>query len=128
VSELQRPRPVDVSVFTKRRALEIEWSDGHRSTYDWELLRWNCPCATCNGEFGSPGVLQFTAALKSEQTTMTDLNEVGRYALQPIWQDGHDTGIYSFDLLRRLCACADCMAARGGEQPRGAPSPTGDRT
>ncbi len=33
---------------------------------------------------------------------MVDLREVGRYALQPIWQDGHDTGIYSFDLLRRL--------------------------
>ena len=108
----ERPRPVGVSVYSKRRALELEWSDGHRSTYDWELLRWNCPCATCSGEMGSPGVLQFTSELTPEQTALTDLNEVGRYALQPTWQDGHDTGIYSFDLLRRLCPCPDCAAAR----------------
>ena len=63
---------------------------------------------------GSPGVLQFTNELTPEQTTLVDLREVGLYALQPIWQDGHDTGIYSFDLLRRLCDCAQCAAAREG--------------
>jgi DUF971 family protein len=97
-----RPRPTEVSVFTKRRQLVIAWSDGRESSLGWELLRWNCPCATCSGELGQPGVLQFTKSLSPEQTTMVDLREVGRYALQPIWQDGHDTGIYSFDLLRRL--------------------------
>jgi DUF971 family protein len=108
----ERPRPVDVSVFNRRRAIEIEWSDGHRGAYEWDLLRWSCPCATCSGEMGSPGVLQFTTELTPEQTTMVDLSEVGRYAIQPIWQDGHDTGIYSFDLLRRICQCAECAAAR----------------
>ena len=91
-----------MAVYTKRRQLAITWSDGRECTYEWELLRWSCPCATCHGEFGQPGVLQFTDALSEEQTTMIDLREVGRYALQPIWQDGHDTGIYSFELLRRL--------------------------
>jgi DUF971 family protein len=110
----ERPRPVDVSVFTRRRALEIEWSDGHRGSYAWEALRWSCPCATCSGEMGAPGVLQFTRELTPEQTTLVDLHEVGRYALQPIWQDGHDTGIYSFDLLRRLCGCPECALAREG--------------
>jgi DUF971 family protein len=108
----ERPRPIDVSVYTRRRALDVEWSDGHRSSYEWELLRWSCPCATCSGEMGSPGVLQFTSELSPEQTTLVDLNEVGRYALQPTWQDGHDTGIYSFDLLRRICPCPECAAAR----------------
>jgi DUF971 family protein len=63
---------------------------------------------------GSPGVLQFTRELTPEQTTLVDLHEVGRYAIQPVWQDGHDTGIYSFDLLRRLCACPECAAGPEG--------------
>jgi DUF971 family protein len=107
-----RPRPSDVGVYTKRRQIAIEWSDGHQSSYDWELLRWNCPCASCSGEFGQPGTLQFTTELTPDQTTMVDLREVGNYALLPVWQDGHDTGIYSFDLLRRLCPCPECSAAR----------------
>ena len=97
-----RPKPVDVSVFSKRRQLAITWSDGAETTTEWEALRWACPCAVCQGEFGSPGVLQFTRELTTEQTTLVDLREVGQYALQPVWQEGHDTGIYSFDLLRRL--------------------------
>ncbi|HEV8638791.1 MAG TPA: DUF971 domain-containing protein [Chloroflexota bacterium] len=105
-----RPRPQQVGVYTKSRQLQIDWSDGHRSTYAWELLRWNCPCAVCAGEMGQPGVLQFVQKLTPEQTTLTDLLEVGQYALQPVWQDGHDTGIYSFDLLRRLCPCPECRA------------------
>ena len=64
---------------------------------------------------GSPGVLQFTSQLTPEQTTLVDLREVGLYALQPIWQDGHDTGIYSFDLLRKICGCDECAATRAGE-------------
>jgi DUF971 family protein len=57
---------------------------------------------------GQPGVLSFVKTLSAEQTTLTDLREVGQYAVQPTWQDGHDTGIYSFDLLRRLCPCPEC--------------------
>lgn len=112
-----RPRPTDVGVYTKRRQLRLAWSDGHESTYDWEQLRWNCPCASCSGEFGQPGTLQFTSELTAEQTTIVDVREVGNYALMPIWQDGHDTGIYSFDLLRRLCPCPECAAAREAAKP-----------
>ncbi len=98
---------MDVSVFSKRRQLAIEWSDGAHTTTDWEALRWACPCAVCQGEFGSPGTLQFTRELTIQQTTMVDLREVGQYALQPVWEEGHDTGIYSFDLLRHLGARTD---------------------
>lgn len=116
MSESGRPRPRDVSVYTRSRQVAVIWSDEHASSYDWEMLRWNCPCAVCQGEMGSPGVLQFTSELKVDQTTLVDLQPVGQYALQPIWQDGHDTGIYSFDLLRRLCTCDACAAARAGNR------------
>jgi DUF971 family protein len=109
---MERPRPVDVSVFTKSRQLQLEWSDGHRSTYDWEKLRWACPCAVCSGEWGQPGALSFVKRLTPDQSALTDLREVGNYALQPVWQDGHDTGIFAFDYLRKVCPCDDCRASR----------------
>ena len=91
----------------------IRWSDGHESTHDWTQLRWACPCASCSGEWGVPGALQFVETLTPEQTTLVDLIEIGHYALQPVWQDGHDTCIYSFDLLRAL--------PKEAGRPRGAP-------
>ena len=101
-----------MAVHTRSRQLQLEWSDGHRSTYGWEQLRWACPCAVCSGEWGQPGVLKFVQRLTIEQTTLADLLEVGNYALQPVWQDGHDTGIFAFDYLRKVCPCAECRAKR----------------
>jgi len=113
----ERPRPVDVSVFRGRRELAIEWSDGHRGVHRWEALRWNCPCAVCQGEMGAPGQLQFVQRLTTDQTTLVDLREIGRYALQPVWQDGHDTGIYAHDHLRSLCECSACDRTRRVSRP-----------
>ena len=111
---MDRPKPVEVAVLTRSRQLEIAWSDGHRSAYGWEPLRWACPCAVCSGEWGQPGQLSFVKKLSDQQTTLTDLLEVGNYALQPVWQDGHDTGIFAFDYLRKVCPCAECRAKRAG--------------
>jgi DUF971 family protein len=42
---------------------------------------------------------------------------VGRYALQIFWNDGHSTGIYSFDYLRSLCSCLECEVSRQDARP-----------
>ena len=42
------------------------------------------------------------------QDAITALNPVGAYAVQIVWSDGHDTGIYSFESLRSACACKEC--------------------
>ncbi|TAK23333.1 MAG: DUF971 domain-containing protein [Chloroflexota bacterium] len=107
----ERPRPVQIAVYRRSRVMRVGWSDEHESEHPWEHLRWNCPCAECQGEMGVPGRLRFTERLTEDQTSMVDAVEVGRYAVQPIWQDGHSTGIYSFDLLRRLCQCPECRSA-----------------
>jgi DUF971 family protein len=49
--------------------------------------------------------------LSEQQTTMTDLQQVGRYGLTPVWADGHATGIYTYRMLRALCPCPACKAA-----------------
>jgi DUF971 family protein len=82
--------------------LRFQWADGQASDYDWEYLRWRCPCAHCAGEGGAPGQLASRTELRPDETEMVDVELVGRYAVQPTWQDGHDTGIYTFRNLRAL--------------------------
>ncbi|MGH9592205.1 MAG: gamma-butyrobetaine hydroxylase-like domain-containing protein, partial [Bryobacteraceae bacterium] len=41
---------------------------------------------------------------------MTKIEEAGHYALHIFWSDGHNTGIYSYDHLRRICPCGECRA------------------
>src|SRR5919197_1518506 len=118
--------PVDIRYDNARQRLEITWADGAESAYDYEFLRWRCPCATCAGEMGVPGQLQFVQELRPEQYQLQSIELVGLYAVRPTWADGHDTGIYAFDRLRALSEeAARDLAAKGHVvQPRGgAPGP-----
>jgi len=83
----------------------LAWSDGGETYLKFEDLRRACPCAACQGE---PDVTGRVIAPKVVHTAKSfDLvrhQVVGGYALQFFWGDGHSTGLYSFDLLRRLGA------------------------
>ena len=85
------------------RELAVQWTDGTETFFELEFLRRACPCAACGGE---PDVL---GQISRPHVTYTDesfqlagFNVVGGYALQPHWLDGHESGIYSFQYLRRL--------------------------
>jgi len=90
--------------------LTIQWADGHQSAYDFELLRWRCPCAECAGEGGLPGKLASTSELKDDQVELVQMEAVGLFGIRPYWKDGHDTGIYGLKLLRAICPCEECVA------------------
>jgi DUF971 family protein len=94
------------------RTFQIDWADGHATTYEFTALRWLCPCAFCRGEAGMPGWLDSAPTLTDEQTRMTDIHLVGNYAVSPLWGDGHSTGFYTFRLLRDRCPCPECTANR----------------
>jgi DUF971 family protein len=83
--------------------LAISWNDGTESYLDLGLLRKSCPCAACGGE---PDVLGNIArpnvTYSDESFRLRSFGIVGGYAVQPQWADGHNTGIYSFQYLRRL--------------------------
>jgi len=85
--------------------LAIVWNDGTESYLDLEFLRRACPCAACGGE---PDVLGNVARpdvkYSDDSFRLAGFDLVGGYALQPRWYDGHNTGIYSFQYLRRLSA------------------------
>jgi ATP-binding protein involved in chromosome partitioning len=94
--------PTDIELETRGRRVRIAWGDGRRADYDWEYLRWRCPCATCSGEGEFAGELQSRTELRADEIEMVDLELVGRYAVKPTWRNGHDTGIFTFRNLRAL--------------------------
>jgi DUF971 family protein len=86
--------------------LAIKWPDGTENFIPLEDLRRACPCAGCQGETDIMGRLYKNPErpLTAAAFQLIRLNRVGGYAVQPVWADGHNTGIYSFDYLRRVAA------------------------
>lgn len=112
------PKSVKIQL-TAGTGMEIEWKDGHRSTYTFPFLRNACPCALCEDERGksgrqpgeppklAPGALpMFKPAARPVAA-----DQVGKYALKFSWNDNHDLGIYSWNYLREICPCAECKSA-----------------
>jgi DUF971 family protein len=84
--------------------LAVKWEDGSETYIPLEKLRRHCPCAGCRGEVDIMGNLYKNPErpLPPEAFRLLRLVPVGGYALQPVWADGHATGIYSFDYLKRV--------------------------
>jgi len=84
--------------------LALKWDDGTESFISLEALRRHCPCAGCKGEVDIMGNLYKgpDRPLSPESFRLVRIVNVGGYAVQPVWGDGHATGIYSFEYLRRL--------------------------
>ena len=83
------------------RAFRIVWADGRGCRYGAAELRRVCPCAQCVNEWTGERTLRAEAV--TNDLTIEDMQLVGRYALTFKWSDNHQTGIYSFRLLRELC-------------------------
>jgi DUF971 family protein len=124
-----RRKPAKVKVHVSTGAgVDITWADDHFSHYDFAYLREQCPCAMCNDERQKKAAGQEKdAQLKAEnpgtisppmsspllpmfkpKLTAKAAHAVGNYALQIDFNDGHSTGIFSFDYLRTICPCPEC--------------------
>lgn len=92
---------VDV-VVERQVGLTIEWSDGLRGSIGLTDLRNACPCAACRGR-RDQGLEVWPAGRTGTAATLqiVDAELVGAWGLSVRWQDGHDTGIYPWDSLRR---------------------------
>jgi len=83
--------------------LAIQWDDGSESYLPLDFLRRACPCAACGGEPDVLGRIERpNVNYTAESFALHGWNLVGGYAVQPRWGDGHGTGIYSYQYLRRL--------------------------
>lgn len=92
------PKPVEINLHQKSRILEITYSDGERFKLSYEFLRVHSPSAEVQGHGPGQGVLQ----IGKEDAMISHIEPVGSYAIQPTFDDGHDTGIYSWETLYDL--------------------------
>jgi DUF971 family protein len=103
--------------------VEIDWRDGHRSSWNFRWLRDACPCATCHEEREQagrePGQPKPSAhallVMYQDPPRPVEVTPIGKYALKFKWNDGHEAGLYSWDYLRRVCQCSACTESRTPE-------------
>jgi DUF971 family protein len=94
-----RPRrPTQVRLRRQSRLLELEYEDGEVLQLDWEFLRVHSPLAEVRGHHPSQAVLQ----TGKRHVAIEAVRPVGHYALQLVFDDGHDTGLYGWDYLEQL--------------------------
>jgi len=97
------PHPSEIKLHQKSREMELSFDDGSNFRLSFEFLRVFSPSAEVRGH--GPG--QETLQTGKRSVDIKAVEPVGNYAIQPFFSDGHDTGIYSWDLLYRLGANKD---------------------
>ena len=100
--------PNAITVKKKTRVLEVAWQDGTRFALPFEYLRVYSPSAEVRGHGGGEGKLE----LAKESVQVTQVETVGVYAVRLHFDDGHNTGLYSWDYLRELGEQFDVKWAR----------------
>jgi DUF971 family protein len=97
-------RPLDIQHIGQE--LAVKWDNGSEDYIPLQNLRRACPCAGCKGETDILGNLYINPSQPLSATAFDLIRfvSVGGYAIQPVWGDGHNTGIYSFEYLRRIVA------------------------
>ncbi|EXI75784.1 MAG: hypothetical protein AW10_04203 [Candidatus Accumulibacter appositus] len=122
--------PTEIKLHQKSRMLELVFADGERFELSYELLRVFTPSAEARGHGPGQEVLQ----VGKREIGIERIEAVGNYAIRPVFSDGHDSGLYSWDILYHLGSHKDelwrqylaRLAAAGGSrepgQPRANPS------
>ncbi|MGN6719209.1 MAG: gamma-butyrobetaine hydroxylase-like domain-containing protein [Candidatus Binatia bacterium] len=96
--------PTEINHIKGRGLVRITWDDGHIGEYPESYLRGYCPCAVCQGHGAERRFIEVPDA------KLVGISAVGNYAIELYWQDGHSTGIYTYEYLRSLCVCPKCQS------------------
>lgn len=103
---MSTPYPTKLELLEGNQLL-IVWSDGQHRQYAFRELRDRCPCATCREKRNAPQpMLRVLSDAEAQPLRILGMQPVGNYAYSINFSDGHDTGIYSFELLRELGTAA----------------------
>jgi len=101
----EKPVPTQIELHQKSRVLDITFSDGKHFSLPYEFLRVYSPSAEVRGH--GPG--QETLQVGKKEVEITGAEPVGTYALQLIFSDGHDSGIYSWETLHSMGVNQEAM-------------------
>lgn len=126
----ESPQPTEIKLHQKSRVLEIAFADGKSYRLPFEFLRVHSPSAEVRGHGPGQEVLQ----AGKKEVDITRVEPVGSYAIQLCFSDGHDTGIYSWDLLYQYGAQQETMwrqylerMQQAGASREPGPAPFGER-
>ena len=108
MADLQIPPPTDIKYHKRSRELEVRFADGMSGRLSAEYLRVQSPSAEVKGHSAGEGIL----VTGKEQVGITRIDPVGRYAVKLVFDDGHDTGLYTWALLYELVSDHDRKWAR----------------
>lgn len=114
------PVPTEIKLHKKSRRIELGFDNGEHFELSFEFLRVFTPSAKARGH--GPG--QETLQVGKRDVDILAVEPVGNYAIKPVFSDGHDSGLYSWDVLYTLCAhrdelwqaYLDKLAAEGGSR------------
>jgi DUF971 family protein len=95
---MSQPTPTEIRLRTRSRLLEVVFDDGNRFELPFEYLRVHSPSAEVKGH--GPG--QEVLVLGKENVGVKAVEPVGQYAVKLVFDDGHDTGLYSWKYLHEL--------------------------
>jgi DUF971 family protein len=101
------PTPSDITVHSQSRQLQVCFSDGTDFRIPFELMRVYSPSAEVQGHGPGQEVLQ----TGKREVTLLDLEPIGNYAVKPVFSDGHDSGLFSWDYLYFLGSQQDRLWA-----------------
>ncbi len=122
------PVPTEIKLHQKSRILELAFDNGDRFELTFEFLRVFTPSAEARGH----GVGQEVLQVGKRDINILSIEPVGNYAIKPVFSDGHDSGLYSWDVLHTLCihhdelwqAYLEKLVAEGGSRdPAECPPP-----
>lgn len=97
------PIPTEIKLHQKSRIIELAFASGDRYELTYEFLRVFTPSAEALGH----GVGQEILQIGKRDVDIVRIEPVGNYAIKPVFSDGHDTGLYSWDILHTLCVNRD---------------------
>ena len=105
------PTPLLLTPIPEDQLLRVLWDDDTLNDYSFAYLRGWCPCAVCQGHGAERHFIEV------ENPQLVSINMVGNYAVNPTWDDGHETGIYTYAYLRNLGESQDNR--HGHKNPEG---------
>ena len=92
--------PSNIRAFSGDQTLELTWPDDRVDSLPYRYLRGECPCATCRDEWSGERILDPSSI--REDIKLEGMEPIGSYAVRLVWNDGHSSGLYTWETLLRL--------------------------
>ena len=94
--------PTNIRALQAEQVLELTWPDGRVDRLPYRRVRGQCPCAVCVDE--KTGARQYDESNVPQDIRLEGMEQVGSYAVRPSWNDGHSSGLFTWELFQNLGA------------------------